>query len=235
MKNIHIQIICSLYDFKDLYSIVKWSEKSTYSWSGQQRSSLQYLVHVPSHGVLDGIRTWRTAAGVTTRFLCSWNVNSTERMLMTRKSSTFGLTTLPECGQFEDEAIRMRVRRRAETGEWSGPWIHMSLICITYSRRRGIIFGGVAPSGGCSVAEIWNLIHCPPLLAGGNYSLEHVRHRDRSSQLNLIEFIRLWLSDITFVTLFINSTPTPILSDGQCWSVSSSVEMRWHIMEWRMD
>lgn len=151
------------------------------------------------------------------------------------ESSTFGLTTLPECGQFEDEAIRMRVRRRAETGEWSGPWIHMSLICITYSRRRGIIFGGVAPSGGCSVAEIWNLIHCPPLLAGGNYSLEHVRHRDRSSQLNLIEFIRLWLSDIAFVTLFINSTPTPISLDGQCWSVSSSVEMRWHIMEWRMD
>lgn len=58
------------------------------------------------------------------------------------------------------EAIRMRI----ENKQWpSGPWIHMSLICITYARR--------AKEGGCSIAkEIWNLILCVPTIRP-----EHVR------------------------------------------------------------
>lgn len=171
--------------------------------------------------LVDRIRTLRGGGDVTTRFLWPWNVNSTKMwwpgkvvLLADHPSRVW-----PVCRWSHSHAEE----NTEETGEWSGPWILMSLICITYSTSSlaDLLLQEGVPLPKYEISSTVS----PSLLRGGIFSQELVRHGDRSSQLNLIEFIRLWLSNNAFVTLFINSTPTPIPSRliGRCWSVSYRV------------
>lgn len=134
--NIHIQI--HHLQFQGfLYSLPfrKWTAKRTGQCSSSTvllnwtwMSWFQYLVHVE-----DGNRTW---IGVITQdqILCSRNVN-----LICRDGGEY--LGPPSSVQFIQspplhptyEAIRMQGTR---TSCGSGPWIHMSWICITYSRPR---------------------------------------------------------------------------------------------------